>query len=149
MNIKIIGREPDCDLVIDRNDVGGVQARLELSDDGRVYLLDAGSGINTYLNRNEQWIRIHKICLCIADRIRFGEYELPLPELLAVFGKRADIRLGDEHFSLHRHKSVRPNQRDSSSGDAKLQRPRRNPLTGKIEQTNSQQDGAPQTAGKK
>ncbi len=140
MNIKIIGRESDCDLIIDRADVGGVQARLELCDDGRVYLLDADSGINTYLHRNEQWIRIHKIRLCIADRIRFGEYELPLSQLISVFGKRSDIRLDDEHFYLQRHKSVSSKQRDKATAGAKLQRPRRNPLTGKIEQNYAQQE---------
>lgn len=134
MNIKIIGREADCDLVIDSADIAGVQARLELCDDGRVYLLDAGSGTGTCLNRNEQWIKIHKIRLCVADRVRFGEVEISLPQLIAVFGKREDIRLGDEHFSLRRHKSARPNNRDNSATGSKLQRPRRNPLTGKIEQ---------------
>jgi len=134
LNIKIIGRDPDCDLIIDQADIAGVQARLELCDDGRVYLLDAGSGVNTYLNRHEQWIKIHKIRLCVADRIRFGEHETPLTQLIAAFGKRVDIRLDDEHFSLRRHKSARPNNRDDSTSGAKLARPRRNPLTGKIEQ---------------
>lgn len=137
MNIKTIGRESGCDLVIDCADIAGVQARLELCAEGRVYLLDAGSATNTCLNRNEQWIKIHKIRLCIGDRVRFGEVEIPLPQLIAAFGKRADIRLGDESLSLRRHTSARPNIRDSSTTGAKLQRPTRNPLTGKIEQNHT------------
>lgn len=138
MKIKTIGRGSDCDLIIDRADVAGVQARLELCEDGRVYLLDADSGIKTYLNRNQQWIRIEKVRLCIADRIRFGDYELPLSELISVFGKRSDIRLGDENFNLHRYKAARSRQRDNTAADNDLPRPRRNPLTGKIEQDHAQ-----------
>lgn len=140
MKIKTIGRGSDCDLIIDRADVAAVQARLELCEDGRVYLLDAGSDIKTYLNRNQQWIRIHKVRLCIADRIRFGEYELPLAELISVFGKRSDIRLGDENLTLHRYKAVRAKHQDNTASDSKLQRPTRDPLTGKIEQNHVQQE---------
>ena len=134
MTIKIIGSEADCDLVIEQPGVAEVHARLELKDNGHVYLLDAGSQFNTYLNRNGQWIRVHKIRLCVADQIRLGEHPIALPQLISVFGKRVDIRLGDEHFSKRHQKAARSSQREGATQASSLQRPRRNPLTGKIEQ---------------
>ena len=139
MTIKIIGCESDCDLVIAQTGVAAVHARLELTENGHVYLLDAGSDFNTYLNRNGQWIRIHKIRLCVADQIRIGEHELPLSQLISVFGRRADIRLGDEHVSMRHHKAARAAHRDGDAPASSMQRPRRNPLTGKIEQNQIEQ----------
>ena len=135
MNIKTIGSEPNCDLIFDKSEVAGLQARLELDEDGRVYLLDAGSDLSTFLNRNEQWIRVHKIRLCVADRIRFGQFELPLSTLVSAFGSGANIRLGDDNFNSRRRQSSASPKRSNVNVGVKLQRPRRNPLTGKIEQS--------------
>ena len=134
MNIKTIGSEADCDLVLNNGSVSALHARLELNSDGHVFVLDSGSDQDTWLNRNEQWIRIHKVRLCIADRIRFGELEVPLAQLIALFGKGANVRLGDKHFSLRKRNSQVANEVDKPGDATLLDRPKRNPLTGKVEQ---------------
>ena len=139
MNTKTIGREPSSDLMLDHTGVSGLHARLELWDDGRVYVVDAGSSSNTFLNRNDQWIRLHKAQLCVGDRIRFGEHEVRLSQLVEVFGKRAGVRLGEKVFS----KRARPPQNHGSNEKVKntaaMGKPTRNPLTGKIERQTSEQ----------
>ena len=134
---KHIGRDPECDLVLQQTTIGEVHARLELTEKGHVYLLDEGSAFGTCLNRNDQWIRVLKIRLCVADRIRFGEHEIELAKLISVFGKRDDIRLGDEHFIPQRQSVTGFGQRNNATASTRLQRPRRNPLTGKIEQNHT------------
>lgn len=139
MNTKTIGREPSCDLMLDHAGVSGLHARLELWDDGRVYVVDAGSSRDTFLNRNEQWIRLHKVQLCVGDRIRFGEHEVLLPQLVEVFGKRAGVRLGEKVFSKRAGPSQNRSSIEKVNNAAAMGKPTRNPLTGKIERQVSQQ----------
>ena len=139
LNIKTIGCKPDCDLALDHTSVSELHARLELSDNGRVYVLDAGSEKNTFLNRNDQWIRIQRVLLCVADRIRFGEFEVPLPQLVGLFGKGAGVRLGDKRFSLRKRNSQPSAETQMPIDAGPLERPKRNPLTGKIEQHDIEQ----------
>jgi hypothetical protein len=139
LNIKTIGCESDCDLTLHHASVSSLHARLELRDNGHIYVLDAGSEKKSFLNRNDQWIRVHKTRLCVADRIRFGELEVPLPQLVAVFGKGADVRLGDKQFSLRKRNSQHSDGTHKPGNSAPLERPKRNPLTGKIEQQTAKQ----------
>jgi pSer/pThr/pTyr-binding forkhead associated (FHA) protein len=134
LNVKTIGRETSCDLVIEHTTASRLHARVELAEDGSVWVVDADSRNGTFLNRNDASIRIHKVTLCVGDRIRFGDHEVPLQYLTAVFGRRANIRLGEQHFSLrHGQKSTTPATGWDEPGPS-LQKPKRNPLTGQIEE---------------
>jgi len=93
MKSKTIGRETTCDLVLDHTGVSRCHARIELADDGLVSVQDADSRNGIFLSRNDSWIRARKVTLCIGDRIRFGEIEVPLDKLTAVFGNRSEVRL--------------------------------------------------------
>jgi pSer/pThr/pTyr-binding forkhead associated (FHA) protein len=104
-----------------------------LAQDGGLAVVDADSSNGTYLNRNDNWIRIKRVSLCVGDTIRFGEYEISLQQLTAAFGKQADISLGAKHFSLRQGKKTAGAEADWQQTGAALQKPRRNPLTGKIE----------------
>ena len=74
--------------------------------------------------------------MCIGDRIRFGDIEVPLDKLTAVFGKHATTRLEARHFPVRQGKTVaRPMTGKPDQGPS-LQKPRRNPATGKIEEKN-------------
>jgi pSer/pThr/pTyr-binding forkhead associated (FHA) protein len=131
--MKTCGREPSSDLVLDQVTVSRLHARIELADDGLVLIEDAGSENGTFLNRNDTWIQIKRVTLCIGDRIRFGDCEVPLERITAVFHNRSDVRLEARHFPLrHSHiaADLRSGLKDSASD---LQKPRRNPSTGKIE----------------
>ena len=134
---KTIGRDPDCDLVLEHPAVSRNHARIELAGDGLVSLRDAGSSNGLFLNRNDTWIRVRKVTLCIGDRIRFGEYEVPLERLTAVFGNHSNARLEARHFPpVHGNKGARSFADLQDSGPA-LRKPRRNPLTGNIEEDRS------------
>jgi len=114
-----------------------VHARLGLSDDGLITLEDAGSRNGTFLQRNDLWIRVRKVTLCIGDRIRFGEHEVTLEQLAGVFGQQANIRLESRHFSLkHGGDGVR-SYAGQGVHEPLLQKPRRNLATGKLEEDNS------------
>ena len=128
------GRETSCDLVLEHPTVSRVHARIELADDGRVSVLDSDSRNGTYLNRNDAWIRVRKVTLCVGDRIRFGEHEVPLERLTAVFGNRSGARLGAQHFSLRDGQRRKKSAAEWDDPAPLLQKPRRNPVTGKIEE---------------
>ena len=130
---RTCGREPSCDLVLEHSTLSRLHARIELSDNGLVSINDSGSSNGTFLNRNDRWIRARKVTLSIGDRIRFGDVEVPLERLTAVFGRRASTRLEARRFP-HRHGKgvVQPHAGKADSGPS-LDKPRRNPATGKIE----------------
>ena len=131
---KTCGRDPSCDLVLADTTLSRWHATIELADDGLVSVSDGESSNGTFINRNDSWVRIRRVILCIGDRISFGDVEVPLEHLTAVFGKRANIRLEARHFPNRHGKSVaRPVTAESDHG-ASLRKPRRNPATGKIEE---------------
>lgn len=134
LEIKTCGRDATCDLVLEHSTLSRLHARIELADDGLVSIHDAGSSNGTFLNRNDSWIRIRRITLCIGDRVRFGDIEVPLERLTAVFGKRATIRLEARRFPARQGKAAtRPRTGQALQGPS-LNKPRRNPATGKIEE---------------
>jgi len=133
-DIRTCGRDPGSDLVLEHPTLSRLHARLELAADGRVWVHDAGSSNGTFVNRNDAWMRIRKAVLCIGDRVRFGEVEVPLSELMAVFGRHANSRLEAKRFRVtHAGKTVRPSAGQSDPGPV-MSKPRRNPVTGKIEE---------------
>lgn len=131
-DIKICGRDPACDLVLEHATLSRFHARLELADDGRVWVHDSGSSNGTFVNRNDQWQRIMKVTLCIGDRIRFGDVEVPLPTLIAILGAGTKIRLEARRFHIRQGKTA-----VQADHTPLLNKPRRNPETGKIEDDRS------------
>ena len=135
--IKTVGRDRSCDIVLDEDSVSACHARISLEEDGRVNVTDAGSADGTFLHRNDRWIRIKRVTLCSGDRISFGEIPVPLGRITAVFGDQSNVRLEKQQLVLgHRNLtgSALGHHLEAGSG---LQRPRRNPLTGKIEEDRS------------
>lgn len=137
MESRTCGRDPGCDLVLEHPTLSRLHARLELAADGLVWVHDAGSSNGTFVNRNDAWVRIEKAVLCIGDRVRFGDVEVPLNELTAVFGGHANTRLEAKRFRVrHAKNTVRPSA-DQPDRRPAVNKPRRNPLTGKIEENRS------------
>lgn len=132
--IRTCGRDPGCDLVFEHPTLSRLHARLELAADGRVWVHDAGSSNGTFVNRNDTWARIKTAVLCIGDRVRFGDVEVPLNELTAVFGRHAKTRLEAKRFRVtHARNTSRPSAGQADHGPV-MNKPRRNPVTGKIEE---------------
>ena len=134
MKIKTCGRDSSCDLVLEHPTVSRVHARVELTEDGLVSLQDNDSRNGMYLNRNDTWIRARRITLCIGDRIRLGDIEVPLEQFTAVFGDRSRARLEARHFPLKRANNGTYLFASGQGQEPSLQKPRRNPVTGKIEE---------------
>ena len=134
---KSCGRDPSCDLVLEDSTLSRLHARIELADDGLVTIDDAGSSNGTFVNRNDCWIRVKRAHLCIGDLIRFGDTEVPLERITAVFGKGANIRLEARRFPVRRGKNfAAPRKAQAKHGPA-LHKPRRNPVTGRIEEVDN------------
>ncbi len=133
-NRRSAGRDPSCDLVVEDPAVSRFHASLELADNGLVSVIDNDSRHGVFLRRSDRWIRVRKITLCIGDRVRLGEVEIPLQQLTAVFGQHSNARLEARHFALmNRNKSARVFTGLVGS-TAVLNKPVRNPVTGKIEE---------------
>lgn len=89
MKAWTIGRNRDCDIVIADTSVSRVHAELVETDDGRFYLTDCGSKFGTFVGDKDGvgggkdgWSTIRQVYVGPEDRIRLGEYEASLAELL-------------------------------------------------------------------
>jgi FHA domain len=130
MITKTVGSWNQCDLVVEGEKVAHIHAQLQLANDGYLTLLDADSEHGTWLQRNEQWIRVMKVELGSRDGIRLGDQEVPLARLLEVFDE--PVRLRDHHaLRIPAHLA----ERLAAAGTrVLLERPKRNPETGTIEE---------------
>jgi len=131
---RIIGRAEDCDMVLDHPSVSRLHATVQATPEGYLAVVDAESSNGTFLHRNGRWIRIRKVILGTQDRVRFGEHEVPVRQLVELLGQQARIRLR-EGYSVR----GKPLLFDDWPGEATrprivLENPRRNPLTGDIEE---------------
>lgn len=133
-NEKTVGRSNNCDLVLDHGSVSRVHARVEVTGEGYLEVHDSNSSNGTFLHRNGSWIRSRKVILGTQDRIRFGEHEVPLDRLVELFGNNTRVRLR-EGYSV-RGKPLLFDQMHADLPRPKivLENPRRNPLTGDIEE---------------
>lgn len=132
MKTKTIGSLSQCDLVIEGETVSPIHAHVQLSNDGYLTVLDAGSDHGTFLHRNQQWIRIMKADMGGRDRIRCGQTEVELNQLVDLFGERVRVQLRDNH-SLQMPVMLLERLAAKESRPA-IERPRRNPETGNIEE---------------
>ncbi len=130
MTTKSLGSWDRCDLVVQGDKVAHIHAQMHLASDGYLTLLDAGSEHGTFLQRNEQWIRVMKVELGSRDGIRLGDTEIALARLLELFGE--NVRLRDHHFlRIPAHLAERL---EAAGTRVLLERPKRNPATGIIEE---------------
>jgi pSer/pThr/pTyr-binding forkhead associated (FHA) protein len=133
-NGKTIGRAGGCNLVAEHESVSRLHANIEVTEEGYLAVQDALSRNGTFLHRNGRWIRVRKVILGSQDRIRFGDHEVPLDHLIELFGSQSRVRLR-EGFSVR----GKPLLFDDMLADLPkpkivLENPRRNPLTGDIEE---------------
>ena len=129
-NVKTIGRGAACDLVLDDASVSLLHARLSLSDDGHLYVEDAGSDEGTWLERSDRSARVLRATLCVGDRIRFGGVEAPLERLTRLFAASQNVRLRPRPaLKMPEARRVRP-----APASGKMAPKRRNPVTGNLEE---------------
>lgn len=129
---RTLGSDPHCDLVLAGATVAPIHAHAELTPAGHLEILDAGSEHGTWLNRNQQWIRVLKVDLGTRDRIRLGEQELDIAQLVDLFGDRVRVRLRDTgQLQLPKRLQERL---EAMQARIAFEKPRRNPETGNIEE---------------
>lgn len=134
---RTIGRSPDCHVVLDHASVSRLHATARLTPEGWLTVQDADSRNGTFLHRNGRWIRVRKVILGSQDRIRCGDHELELDRLVGSFGRDHRVRLR-EGYTVR----GKPLVFDERPGELRrprivLENPRRNPLTGDIEEVES------------
>jgi pSer/pThr/pTyr-binding forkhead associated (FHA) protein len=134
MKIKTAGRGTECDIVLDHASVSRIHAHIEVTREGYLAVQDAHSANGTYLNRNGHWIRVRKVILGTQDRLRLGELEVPLERLLQAFDNRLRVQLR-EGYSVRGKPLVFDEQfLNQAKPKIVLENPRRNPVTGIIEE---------------
>jgi len=132
--MKTIGRAGNCDLVLDHDSVSRLHARVEVTKEGYLAVQDAGSHNGTCLRRNGTWIRVQKVILGSQDRIRFGDREVPLEDLVSLFAASHRVRLREGYSVRGKPLLFDTLLKDLPRPRAVLENPRRNPLTGDIEE---------------
>jgi hypothetical protein len=134
INGKTIGRASACNLVLDHDSVSRVHANIEVSKEGYLTVQDAHSSNGTFLHRNGRWIRTRKVILGTRDRIRFGDHEVPLDRLVELFGDHSRVRLREGYSVRGKPLLFDDMIADLPKPKIVLENPRRNPLTGDIEE---------------
>ena len=134
MKKKSIGRDTQCEIVLNHESVSPVHAHIHVTDEGYLAVQDANSRHGTFLNRNERWIRIKKVILGTEDRIRFGDLEVALEKLVAAFGGPVQVRLREGYSVRGKPLVFDQNLLDLPNPKTILEHPRRNPITGIIEE---------------
>lgn len=144
MKVLTAGRGPECDIVFDQESVSRVHVHIEVTPDGYLKVQDAQSANGTFLNRNGHWIQAKTVILGTQDRLKLGDVEVPLERLLDRFGQSTRVRLR-EGYSV-RGKPLVFDHRFVNEPKPRvvLENPRRNPMTGKIEEYS---DDAPSPRG--
>ncbi len=126
-----VGRSGQCDIVLDDASVSRMHARVELTAQGYLSVQDLNSTNGTFLNRSGHWIQVQAARLGRQDGVRFGQREVELEQLAAFFGDTITVR-------LRRDGSGRVSDRlltDLPEERQVIKHPKRNPLTGKVEET--------------
>jgi len=129
-----IGREAACDLQLEHDTVSRRHASLGLDGDGRYRLEDLGSSNGTWRRSDAGWERVGSASLDDNDVLRFGEVELTLGSLLRRIPAvliSGELPPGDRLLMV----TAPENSEIRDTGDPGLERPRRNPETGEIEES--------------
>ena len=134
MKTKSIGRDAECAIVLNHESVSRIHAQIQVTEEGYLAVQDMNSRNGSFLNRNSRWIRIRKVILGTEDRIRFGDKEVDLKTLVAAFGGQLQVRLR-EGYSVRGKPLIFDQQlMDLPKPKVIIENPRRNPITGNIEE---------------
>jgi pSer/pThr/pTyr-binding forkhead associated (FHA) protein len=79
-----IGRGQGCDLVLTHASVSRRHAELTIDADGSISIRDLGSAGGTFVIRGRKEIAVTRAELQRTDRLRLGEYEISVEDLLSL-----------------------------------------------------------------
>ncbi len=140
--ILTIGSNATCDLQLEHESVSGLHAQARLDPGRFMWVRDENSVRGVHLGRNDGWVRVRLICLCVGDRLRFGDVEVELEDLTSLFGPDVDVRLAPApEGSLYDARIGRYTLRDPDKKPT-LSTPKRNVETGELEDGDANADDA-------
>ena len=129
-----IGRAEGCDLHLDHASVSRLHATVKVTQEGYLAIQDNDSSNGSWLHRNGRWIRVRRVVLGTSDRVRLGELEVPLDRLVEQFGQHPRVRLREGYSARGRPLLFDEWQGEPARPRVVLENPRRNPVTGDIEE---------------
>lgn len=117
MKAFLIGRAPECDIVVTDPTVSRHHAELIPNSERDFLLVDCASTSGTYVQRSGEWRHVTTMRVAPDDRVKLGDHETSIGMLLAHLGQAAGRSGGS----------------DAPTADRKgRQHPERNPETGEI-----------------
>lgn len=131
---RTMGRAAGSDLVVEHDSVSRLHATVQATDEGYLAVQDAGSSNGTFLHRNGRWVRVRRVILGTQDRLRLGDHEVPLDQLTGLFDSHARVRLREGYSARGKPLVFDEYPGDLPKPRVVLENPRRNPLTGDIEE---------------
>lgn len=114
----LIGRNPDCDIVLGDSTVSRRHAELVQGADGRFYLTDRESAAGTWVQRSGDWQQLRQAFVEADEPVMLGRYATSVRALLKLVAQRKPGG-GGAHPA--------PAERDLPAGGVM-----RNPQTGEI-----------------
>ena len=122
----IVGRGRRADIRLDDASVSRQHAELVVSDGGAIHVADRSSANGTWIETDGQWERIAQRAVVLGDRLRLGDVEIAVSELVRRVPAHADVGTPAEGQAAARVAGRR-------SGDGLPKGPvRRNPGTGEV-----------------
>ncbi|MDT8319919.1 MAG: FHA domain-containing protein [Xanthomonadales bacterium] len=131
---RTIGRGSDCDLVIDDASVSRIHVQVEVTREGYLAVQDMDSRNGSFLYRKGRWLRAQRIVLGSDDRLRLGDHELSPGQLVALFSGIPGVGLREGYAVRGKPLLFDKLLADLPSPKVIFEQPRRNPLTGTIEE---------------
>ena len=139
-----IGRNRQSDFRLENGSVSRVHAVLKTQSDGlgnSLRLEDVGSRNGTYVRKGEIWQRIDGADILKTDRVRFGEEDVNIEDILKSIRKRPKIGGSAKDDKTGKRPKIGKQAIGSAAGDGsgdkplkKFVKPRRNHVTGDIEE---------------
>ena len=135
-SIVIIGKNATCDLQLDHPTVSGLHAQARLDGGRFLWVRDEVSARGLFLKRHGNWVRARLIAPCTGDMLRFGDVEVTLDQITALFPDNSGVRLAPSPKpSLYDERTGRYTLK-SKDDEPTLNTPTRNPETGGVEDKN-------------
>ena len=124
--VFIVGRGRRADIRLDDASVSRLHAELVVSDGGAIHVADRSSANGTWFETDGRWERIAQRAVVPGDRLRLGDVEIAVSELMRRVPARADAGTPADGQAASRVAGRR-------SGDGLPQGPvRRDPRTGEV-----------------
>lgn len=113
----VIGRSPDCDIVLADATISRKHAELVEGADGRYFLTDRESAAGTWTKVSGEWARLRQAFVAPEEPVLLGRYATTIKALLKL---------------LAEHKGTGPAAAQAADSDQLVGGVMRNPHTGEI-----------------